>query len=275
MAEQALITGMGGKEPDIDVDAFVAPTSVVIGEVTLAPGSSVWYQAVLRADCGPITLGPDSNIQDNCSVHTDPGFPLTVGARVSVGHNAVLHGCVIEDDVLVGMGATVLNGAHIGAGSLVAAQALVPQGMRVPPGSLVAGVPAKVKRPLTAEELRASASTRRGTWSWRRRTARRTRADARSRHPTNSGRAAALPFQEGGGPVSCAYGVSRAYGCGQPLGRRVHTTVISPVTAPSARVISMATGNSGRCPASSSATTSAIGRPRVAVAVTSPMASFL
>ncbi|WP_406388410.1 gamma carbonic anhydrase family protein [Streptomyces sp. NBC_00887] len=153
MTEQALVTGIGGKEPDIDPDAFVAPTSVVIGEVSLAPGSSVWYQAVLRADCGPISLGPDSNIQDNCSVHTDPGFPLTVGARVSVGHNAVLHGCVIEDDVLIGMGATVLNGAHIGAGSLIAAQALVPQGMRVPPGSLVAGVPAKVKRELTAEEL--------------------------------------------------------------------------------------------------------------------------
>ncbi|MFD9501824.1 gamma carbonic anhydrase family protein [Streptomyces sp. NPDC060035] len=153
MAEQALVTGIGGKEPDIDPDAFVAPTSVVIGEVSMAPGSSVWYQAVLRADCGPISLGPDSNIQDNCSVHTDPGFPLTVGARVSVGHNAVLHGCVIEDDVLVGMGATVLNGAHIGAGSLVAAQALVPQGMQVPPGSLVAGVPARVKREVTAEEL--------------------------------------------------------------------------------------------------------------------------
>ncbi|MER5893036.1 gamma carbonic anhydrase family protein [Streptomyces sp. NBC_00683] len=153
MTEQALVTGIGGKEPDIDPDAFVAPTSVVIGEVSLAPGSSVWYQAVLRADCGPISLGPDSNIQDNCSVHTDPGFPLTVGARVSVGHNAVLHGCVIEDDVLIGMGATVLNGAHIGAGSLIAAQALVPQGMQVPPGSLVAGVPAKVKRELTAEEL--------------------------------------------------------------------------------------------------------------------------
>lgn len=135
MAEQALVTGIGGKEPDVDPDAFLAPTSVVIGEVSLAAGSSVWYQAVLRADCGPISLGPDSNIQDNCSVHTDPGFPLTVGARVSVGHNAVLHGCVIEDDVLVGMGATVLNGAHIGAGSLIAAQALVPQGMRVPPGS--------------------------------------------------------------------------------------------------------------------------------------------
>ncbi|WP_322986137.1 gamma carbonic anhydrase family protein [Streptomyces sp. S584] len=152
MAAQALVTGIGGKEPDIDPDAFVTPTSVVVGEVSMAAGSSLWYHAVVRADCGPISLGPDSNIQDNCSVHTDPGFPLTVGARVSVGHNAVLHGCVIEDDVLVGMGATVLNGAHIGAGSLIAAQALVPQGMRVPPGSLVAGVPAKVKRELTAEE---------------------------------------------------------------------------------------------------------------------------
>ncbi|SFY43154.1 gamma carbonic anhydrase family protein [Streptomyces atratus] len=153
MAEQALITAMGGKEPDIDAEAFTAPTSVVIGEITMAAGSSVWYHAVLRADCGPIVIGADSNIQDNCSVHVDPGFPVTVGERVSVGHNAVLHGCTIEDDVLVGMGSTVLNGARIGAGSLIAAQALVPQGMQVPPGSLVAGVPAKVKRQLTEEEL--------------------------------------------------------------------------------------------------------------------------
>ncbi|WP_405689543.1 gamma carbonic anhydrase family protein [Streptomyces sp. NBC_00057] len=153
MAEQALITGMGGKEPDIDAEAFTAPTSVVIGEIAMAAGSSVWYHAVLRADCGPIVIGADSNIQDNCSVHVDPGFPVTVGERVSVGHNAVLHGCTIEDDVLVGMGSTVLNGARIGAGSLIAAQALVPQGMQVPPGSLVAGVPAKVKRQLTEEEL--------------------------------------------------------------------------------------------------------------------------
>ncbi|MFF3261976.1 gamma carbonic anhydrase family protein [Streptomyces sp. NPDC002932] len=153
MAEQALITAMGGQEPDIDPSAFTAPTSVVIGEVTMAAGSSVWYHAVLRADCGPIVIGAGSNIQDNCSVHVDPGFPVTVGERVSVGHNAVLHGCTVEDDVLIGMGATVLNGAHIGTGSLVAAQALVPQGMRVPPGSLVAGVPAKVKRQLTQEEL--------------------------------------------------------------------------------------------------------------------------
>ncbi|MEU2790314.1 gamma carbonic anhydrase family protein [Streptomyces sp. NPDC007100] len=152
MERRALITGVGGKEPSVDPGAFTAPTSVVVGDVTLAPGASVWYHAVLRADCGPIVLGADSNIQDNCTVHVDPGFPVTVGERVSVGHNAVLHGCTVEDDVLIGMGATVLNGAHIGAGSLVAAQALVPQGMRVPPGSLVAGVPAKVRRELTGEE---------------------------------------------------------------------------------------------------------------------------
>jgi carbonic anhydrase/acetyltransferase-like protein (isoleucine patch superfamily) len=152
MTQQALIAGVGGKEPEIDPTAFVAPTSVVMGEVTVHAGASVWYQTVLRADCGPIVLGADTNIQDNCTVHVDPGFPVTVGERVSVGHNAVLHGCTVEDDVLIGMGATVLNGAHIGAGSLVAAQALVPQGMRVPPGSLVAGVPAKVRRELTEEE---------------------------------------------------------------------------------------------------------------------------
>ncbi|MGW6600475.1 gamma carbonic anhydrase family protein [Streptomyces sp. NPDC055036] len=152
MTERALITGVGGKSPRVDAAAFTAPTSVVVGDVTVAAGASIWYQAVLRADCGPIVVGADTNVQDNCTLHCDPGFPLTVGERVSVGHNAVLHGCTVEDDVLIGMGATVLNGAHIGAGSLVAAQSLVPQGMRVPPGSLVAGVPAKVKRELTEEE---------------------------------------------------------------------------------------------------------------------------
>lgn len=152
MTQRALITGVGGKEPVIDPTAFVAPTAVVLGEVTMAAGSSVWYHTVLRADGGPLVIGADTNIQDNCTVHVDLGSPVTIGARVSVGHNAVLHGCTVEDDVLVGMGAAVLNGAHIGTGSLVAAQALVPQGMRVPPGSLVAGVPAKVKRELTEEE---------------------------------------------------------------------------------------------------------------------------
>jgi len=152
MTQRALVAGIGGKDPKVDPEAFVAPMSVVIGEVTLHAGASIWYGAVLRADGGPIVIGAESNIQDNCTLHVDPGFPLTVGERVSVGHNAVIHGATVEDDCLIGMGATVLNGAVIGAGSLVAAQALVPQGMQVPPGSLVAGVPARVKRELTAEE---------------------------------------------------------------------------------------------------------------------------
>lgn len=154
MAE-ALIMGVGGREPEVDPEAFVAPTAVVVGSVRLARGASVWYQAVLRGDAESIAIGADSNIQDNCTVHADPTFPVEVGERVTVGHNAVLHGCTVEDDVLVGMGARVLNGARIGSGSLIAAGAVVPQGMQVEPGSLVAGVPAKVKRPLTEDELNA------------------------------------------------------------------------------------------------------------------------
>ncbi|GHJ39075.1 gamma carbonic anhydrase family protein [Streptomyces sp. TS71-3] len=152
MTDRALISAVGGKDPLIEDGAFIAPGSVVIGEVSVQAGASVWYGAVLRADYSPITLGAGSNIQDNSTVHSDPGFPVAIGERVSVGHNAVVHGCTIEDECLVGMGATVLNGAVIGTGSLIAAQALVPQGMQVPPGSLVAGVPAKVRRPLTDEE---------------------------------------------------------------------------------------------------------------------------
>jgi carbonic anhydrase/acetyltransferase-like protein (isoleucine patch superfamily) len=152
MTNRALVMGIGGREPKIDGEAFVAPTSSVIGDVTLEAGASVWYGAVVRGDVERISVGAQSNIQDNCTLHADPGFPVSIGARVSVGHNAVVHGATVEDDCLIGMGATVLNGAVIGAGSLVAAQALVPQGMRVPPGSLVAGVPAKVRRELTEEE---------------------------------------------------------------------------------------------------------------------------
>ncbi|GGX99806.1 gamma carbonic anhydrase family protein [Streptomyces minutiscleroticus] len=155
MAHRALTVGMNGKEPRVDREAFAAPTSVLIGDVTLGAGASVWYGAVLRSECEPIVVGAGSNVQDNCTLHVDPGFPVRIGERVSIGHNAVVHGATVEDDCLIGMGATVLNGAVIGTGSLVAAQALVPQGMRVPPGSLVAGVPAKVKRELTAEEREA------------------------------------------------------------------------------------------------------------------------
>lgn len=152
MTYEALVAAVAGREPEVDPEAFTAPTSVVVGAVRMAAGSSVWYHAVLRGDGDRISLGAGSNIQDNCTVHADPGFPALIGDRVTVGHNAVLHGCVIEDDVLVGMGATVLNGARIGTGSMVAAAALVPQGLQVPPGSLVAGVPARVKRQLTSEE---------------------------------------------------------------------------------------------------------------------------
>ncbi|GGU40455.1 gamma carbonic anhydrase family protein [Streptomyces coeruleorubidus] len=152
MGQRAMITGIGGREPEIDGTAFVAPTASVIGGVTLGVGASVWYGAVLRGDVETISVGASSNVQDNCTLHADPGFPVTVGERVSIGHNAVVHGATVEDDCLIGMGATVLNGAVIGAGSLVAAQALVPQGMVVPPGSLVAGVPAKVRRELSEEE---------------------------------------------------------------------------------------------------------------------------
>ncbi|MEU2054411.1 gamma carbonic anhydrase family protein [Streptomyces bungoensis] len=152
MTHKALIVGIGGKEPQVDPGAFVAPTASVIGDVTLHAGASVWYGAVVRGDVERITVEADANVQDNVTLHADPGFPVRIGARVSIGHNAVVHGATVEDDCLVGMGATVLNGAVIGAGSLVAAQALVPQGMVVPPGSLVAGVPAKVRRELSAEE---------------------------------------------------------------------------------------------------------------------------
>jgi carbonic anhydrase/acetyltransferase-like protein (isoleucine patch superfamily) len=152
MTHKALITGIGDREPRIGTETFVAPTASVIGDVTLQAGASVWYGAVLRGDVERIEVGAQANIQDNCTLHADPGFPVSIGERVSVGHNAVVHGATVGDDCLIGMGATVLNGAVIGAGSLVAAQALVPQGMQVPPGSLVAGVPAKVKRQLTDEE---------------------------------------------------------------------------------------------------------------------------
>ncbi|WP_129312163.1 gamma carbonic anhydrase family protein [Streptomyces sp. L2] len=152
MTHKALVVGIGGKEPRIDPEAFVAPTASVIGDVTLGAGASVWYGAVVRGDVERIVVGADANVQDNVTLHADPGFPVSVGERVSIGHNAVVHGATVEDDCLIGMGATVLNGAVIGAGSLVAAQALVPQGMVVPAGSLVAGVPAKVRRELSREE---------------------------------------------------------------------------------------------------------------------------
>ena len=139
--------------PRIDPEAFVAPTAVVVGAVTLGPQSSVWYGAVLRADAEVIEIGAGSNVQDGSTLHSDPGFPLVVGTGVTVGHRVVLHGARVDDDVLVGMGSIVMNGAHIGSGSIVAAGAVVTPGTQVPPGSVVAGVPAKVVRQATDDDL--------------------------------------------------------------------------------------------------------------------------
>jgi len=147
------ILSFNGTTPSVPESAWVAPNGTLIGSVTLGEEASVFYGAVLRGDVDSITIGARSNIQDNVSIHCDSGTPTTVGSGVSVGHSAVLHGCTVEDDCLIGMSATVLNEAVIGTGSLVAAGAVVLEGTIVPPGSLVAGVPAKVRRELTPDEL--------------------------------------------------------------------------------------------------------------------------
>jgi carbonic anhydrase/acetyltransferase-like protein (isoleucine patch superfamily) len=139
--------------PQVDPEAFVAPTAVVVGAVTMHPRSSIWYTAVARADGETIEIGEGSNVQDGSTLHSDPGFPLVIGRGVTVGHRVVLHGARVDDDVLVGMGSVVMNGAHIGSGSIVAAGAVVTPGAEVPPGSVVAGVPAKVVRPATDDDL--------------------------------------------------------------------------------------------------------------------------
>jgi carbonic anhydrase/acetyltransferase-like protein (isoleucine patch superfamily) len=134
--------------------AFVAPTASVLGDVTLGPRASVWYGAVLRGDMAPIVVGEASNLQDGAIVHVDAGKPARIGARVGVGHRALLHGCTVEDDCLIGMASVLLNDVHVGTGSVVAAGAVLPEGMRVAPGSVVMGVPARVVRPVDPE-LRA------------------------------------------------------------------------------------------------------------------------
>ena len=148
-----MLISLPGRVPLVDAGAWVAATATVVGSVEVGPHSSIWYSAVLRGDGDRITIGPRSNIQDGAVLHTDPGFHLYVGEGVSVGHNAVLHGCRVEDDVLVGMGAIVMNGAVIGSGSMVGAGALIPAGTVIPPRSLVVGAPGRVRRETTDEEV--------------------------------------------------------------------------------------------------------------------------
>lgn len=149
----ALVLSIDGNIPSLGADTWIAPTATLVGNVILADRASVWFGTVLRAETAPVTIGEGSNVQDGCVFHTDAGFPLTLGAGVSVGHKAILHGCTVADDVLVGMGSTILNGAQIGPGSIVAAGAVVLEGTEIPPSSLVAGVPGKVRRVLGGEEL--------------------------------------------------------------------------------------------------------------------------
>jgi carbonic anhydrase/acetyltransferase-like protein (isoleucine patch superfamily) len=144
----------GDKRPEIAPSAFVAPGAYIIGAVYLGEESSVWYGAVLRGDTEPIRIGARTNIQDGCVLHADPGYPAVVGERCVVGHKAVVHGCEVEDECLIGMNATVLNGARIGEGSIVAAGAVVPEGWESPPRSLIAGVPARQFGKVTEEQRR-------------------------------------------------------------------------------------------------------------------------
>jgi len=153
---------LGNLVPTLADGAWAAPSADLIGDVRLGPRASVWFGAIIRADNTPILVGEDSNVQDGAVGHSDPGAPLTIGARVTVGHGAVVHGATVEDDCLIGMRSVILNGARVGAGSLIAAGAVVLEGAEIPPGSLVAGVPGKVRRELSADERAALEESWRG-----------------------------------------------------------------------------------------------------------------
>lgn len=142
-----------GIAPKVGNEVFIAPGAMVVGDVTLEDGVSVWYQSTIRGDDAPIFIGKNSNIQDNAVLHVDTGISLRIGEGTSVGHAAILHGCNIGDNTLVGMGAIVLNGAKIGNNCIIAAGALVTQNKEIPDGSLVVGSPGKVIRELTEEEV--------------------------------------------------------------------------------------------------------------------------
>ncbi|MBB3764441.1 gamma carbonic anhydrase family protein [Sphingomicrobium lutaoense] len=155
------IYSLGELSPSIDATAWAAPSADLIGDVRLHARSSVWFGAVIRADNTPIILGEESNFQDGAIGHSDPDAPLIIGKRVTVGHQAILHGCTVEDEALIGMGARILNGAVIGSQSIVGAGALVTEGKEFAPRSLIVGTPARVLRTLDEEQvemLRASAA---------------------------------------------------------------------------------------------------------------------
>jgi len=149
------------KGPTIHSSAWIVPSATVLGDVILGEESSVWYGAVLRGDINRIILGPRSNVQDNAVVHVDTSYPTTIGELVTVGHVAVVHACKIDNEVLVGMSAVILDDVEVGARSIIGANALVTMGMKIPPGSLVLGSPAKIRRQLSLDEQKDIAR-----WAW-------------------------------------------------------------------------------------------------------------
>lgn len=155
------IIALNGVKPHIAKDVFIAPGAMIIGDVTIQSGASVWYNTVIRGDTAPIVIGPRTNIQDNCTLHVDADAPLTIGADCTIGHNAVVHGATLEDHVLVGMHATILSHARIGAETIIGAHTLVSEHKEIPGSALALGIPAKVVRPLKPEEhtqIRGSAT---------------------------------------------------------------------------------------------------------------------
>ena len=139
---------LGGRRPKVHPDAYIAPTAVLIGDVEVEKGASVWFGAVLRADEATIRVGEGANVQDNAVIHCAVGLPTVIEKNATVGHSAQLEGCVVEQGALVGMGATMLQRSRLGEGSMLAAGAVLQEGMHIPPGQLAAGVPARVKKPI-------------------------------------------------------------------------------------------------------------------------------
>lgn len=151
-----MLLPFGGKVPQDEGAVFVAPNATVLGDVVLGPGSSVWYGAVLRGDDGTLTLGENTNVQDNAVLHCDPGGAVTLGKNVTVGHCALVHGCTVGDGSLIGMHATLLNHCVVGKNCIIGAGALVPEGMVIPDGSVAVGVPARVIKPVTEAQIEAN-----------------------------------------------------------------------------------------------------------------------
>jgi len=148
-----MLKGLHGLKPIVHESSYVGDGAILIGDVKIHANASIWYNAVLRGDLAPIVIGEGSNIQDNSTVHVETNRPAIIGTNVTVGHNAIIHACTIENNVLIGMGAIILNGAHISSNCLIGAGAIVTENKMIPEGSLVIGAPGKVVRSLTAEEI--------------------------------------------------------------------------------------------------------------------------